>query len=416
MKNILAAAFGGLVTIVSCALAQEAPKDGKTPDGGWTERNSIIIETASEDAARTTGFTPSLTWTGETWGNVSNGKNLHGIACSLFTFGAEQDLSTAFGNESKHFGRIGISAFYYAQTNKGELDGFDSSQGCFSNIVAGDMARFFELYYANEFETEFGNFGFRIGQLAADEDFMGMDYSDTFLNSSFGAIPNVAPAQLFSQYNVATLGLVVYYSKGDFDATIGLYNGNLGEDVSSNNGFDYKNTFDSVALWYQFGYNYKIGDLDGRVMVGGNWHSDPSKANFDAVDADGFYSFYAGLQQVLVNDREGNPLFGAYFRIGWAPESDSSNQNFYADFGFNCFSLIPGRDDDVFAVGFSVVENERAQRETYASYEGALEITYKCQLTPAISLQPDLQIFVNPGNGDESGAAYIAGARMEVVF
>ena len=57
----------------------------------------------------------------------------------------------------------------------------------------------------NEFESKFGNFGFRIGQLAADEDFMRMDYSDVFLNSSFGAMPNVAPAQLFSQYNVATL-------------------------------------------------------------------------------------------------------------------------------------------------------------------------------------------------------------------
>ena len=84
-----------------------------------------------------------------------------------------------------------------------------------------------------------GNIGFRIGQLAADEDFMGMDYSDVFLNSSLGAIPNVAPAQMFSQYNVATLGIVVYYSYGNFDLTLGVYNGNVGADISSNNGFEY---------------------------------------------------------------------------------------------------------------------------------------------------------------------------------
>ena len=413
-KNTLATAFGGIAIIAACASAQEAPAEMESPGKNWAERDSLFIGALAEDISKSTGFAPSIVWTGEAWGNVSDGKNFRAIADSLLTFEVQQDLSAALGAEA--LGRIGISAFYYTQTNNGELAGFDSSQGCFSNIVAGDMARFFEIYYANEFESKFGNFGFRIGQLAADEDFMGMDYSDVFLNSSFGAMPNVAPAQLFSQYNVATLGLVVYYSAENFDATIGLYNGNLGEDIPSNNGFDYKNTFDSVALWYQFGYNYKIGGLDGRAMIGGNWHSNPQKANFDAIDASGFYSFYLGIQQALVNDCEGNALFGVYCRLGWVPESCASDQNFYADFGFNCFSPIPGRKGDILAVGFSVIENERSMRESYAHYEGALEITYKCQLTPAISVQPDFQIFLNPGNRNEFGAAYIAGARMEISF
>ena len=168
------------------------------------------------------------------------------------------------------------------------------------------MARVFEIYYANDFETKFGDIGFRIGQLAADEDFMGMDYSDVFLNSSLGAIPNVAPAQMFSQYNVATLGLVVYYSYENFDLTLGVYNGNVGADISSNNGFDYSNTFETIAFWYQLGYNYELGGLAGRVVFGGNYHSDPSKVNFDQIDAGSFYSFFVGVQQALVNDSEGN--------------------------------------------------------------------------------------------------------------
>lgn len=109
--------------------------------------------------------------------------------------------------------------------------------------MAGNMARVFEIYYANEIETKFGNFGLRIGQLAADEDFMGMDYSDVFLNSSLGAMPNVAPVQLFSQYNVATPGAVVYYKLENFSLMLGVYNGNVGADIPSNNGFDYSNTF-----------------------------------------------------------------------------------------------------------------------------------------------------------------------------
>lgn len=103
--------------------------------------------------------------------------------------------------------------------------------------------------------------------------------------------------------------------------------------------------------------------------------------------------------------------------MGIVPGSEVSDNNFYADFGFNLFSPIPGRTCDVFAAGFSVIENERGARDSgCAHYEGALEITYRCQLTPAISIQPDFQLFVNPNNRNESGAAYIVGVRAEVIF
>ena len=239
-----------------CASAQSAdnaaaaPAEKQAPES-WTQKESLILGDLTEKYAADSGFTPSVTWTGEAWGNVSRGSDTKSVFDSLVTLGFEQDIEAALG--VKNSGRIGVNAFYYTASNDGDL-GFTSTQSGFSNIVAGEMARVFEIYYANDFETKIGDIGFRIGQLAADEDFMGMDYSDVFLNSSLGAIPNVAPAQLFSQYNVATLGMVVYYAKDNFDATFGLYNGNVGADISSNNGFDYANTFDTIAFWYQFGY------------------------------------------------------------------------------------------------------------------------------------------------------------------
>ena len=417
MKNKMistAAALACAAISSPLAFAEEAGEN-KDAAQSWLERDSLFISQATESLSKKTGFTPALSWTGEVWSNVSSGSDTHTMFDSLFTLELEQDLSVLAGKEG--FGRIGASAFYYAQTSKDNaLGGLDSSQGCWSNIVGGDMLRVFEIFYANEFEGDAGSFSLRVGQLAADEDFMGMDYSDVFLNSSFGAMPNIAPAQLFSQYNVATLGLVVGYAKDNLDVLAGVYNGNVGADISSNNGFDYAGTFETVAVWYQIGYNYAIGDLDGRVMVGGNWHSDPSRVNFDQIDAHSFYSFYAGVQQALVNDSEGNAKFGVYARVGVVPESKHSDQNFYADFGFNWFSPLPGREDDVFAAGFSVIENEGDSRYVggYSHYEGALEITYKCQLTPAIAIQPDFQLFTNP-NGTK-GAAYVVGARAQVVF
>ena len=143
-------------------------------------------------------------------------------------------------------------------------------------------------------------------------------------------------------------------------------------------------------------------------MFGGNWHSDPSNVNFDKIDAGSFYSFYFGIQQDLVLDSDGNRLFGVFARLEIVPQANASDQNFYGDFGFNWFGPIPGREDDIFAAAFSVIENERGARKSYSHYEGTLEITYQCRLTPAIVLQPDMQIFMNPGNG-ASGAAYVVG-------
>ena len=410
IATVLTGAICSVAMLITSAFGQDA-KQGESSK--WYERDSLFLASITESITEKTGFVPYAIWTGEVWGDVSNGSNIGNMVDSLFTLGFEQDLSVAVNGNG--LGRIGVSAFYYTQSHDGALGDLDSSQGCWSNIVAGDMARVFEIYYANEFETKFGDIGLRIGQLAADEDFMGMDYADTFLNSSFGALPNVAPAQLFSQYNVATLGMVVYYSYEDFDAMLGIYNGNIGQDVSSNNGFEYSNTFDTVALWYQLGYNYQIGDLNGRVIFGGNYHSSPDKINFDQIDANNFYSFYFGIQQALVNDAEGNAKFGVFARVGVVPESKASDQNFYADFGFNWFAPIPNRKDDVFAIGVSVVENERGARSEYAHYEGTVEATYRFQITPAISFQPDMQIYLNP-NKDVSGSAYIVGARLEVIF
>ncbi len=399
---------------LSFAFAEDNAQKLEKDEMRWYERDSLFLASATQNFSEETGFTPFVTWTGEAWGNFANSSNIRGIFDSLFTFGFEQDFSAITGK--KGWGRFGISTFYYTQSGNGSVGDFDSSQGCFSNILSGEIFRVFEFYYINELETSVGNFAIRVGQLAADEDFMGMDYSDIFLNSSYGAIPNVAPANMFSQYNVATLGFVAYYAYENIDAMFGFYDGNISDDTIYNNGFDYTDCFGNIALFYQIGFNYALSELEGRVIVGGNYHSGNSKIKFDKSNFSDFYSFYLGVQQALINDSDGNVVIGLFMRAGFVPDKRSSDQNFYADFGFNWFSPIPNRANDVFAVGFSIVENERNARQDYAHYESALEVTYKCQLTPTISVQPDMQIFFNPKSRNESGAAYILGARMEVIF
>jgi len=409
----------------SLSFAQESQpnlaeaKEANTHDC-WTERESLFLESLIEENLPDSGFTPTLSWAGEQWTNVSGGLKRGTTWDSLLTFGFEQDLGKLAKVDG--LGRIGMTAFHY--TGSGDFSGeYVGSMSDPSNIFSGEMVRVFEIYYANEFETSIGTFSTRIGQLAADEDFMGIDYADIFLNSSLGAIPVNAGTGLysgvnaFSQYSLATLGLTVGYEVDDFDFMLGIYNGNAGDDLSKNHGFNYD--FEGVAVWYQIGYNYELFGRNGRVQFGGNYNSAKFE-NFATGDTGrNFYSFYLGIQQDILVDDEKNPILGAFCRLAWAPDSDISAFTKYVDFGFNWFGPIPCRGDDVFAVAVSILEAGKAfsNAEGIDRNETMVEATYKLQLTKAISLQPVMQVYLNPRNSfDEKETAFVVGTRLEVNF
>ncbi len=416
MKNkTIVSAISTLTIIASGVLAQEAEKKQET----WTDRDSLFIAPAMEQIAPDSGFTPSLSWIGEAWDNVSGGSKTGSVYDSLFTLGLEQDLSK-LGKADSKWGSLGITAFWYAQSKR-----LDDWQGRYvgnagqtaSNIFSSDMVRVFEIYYKNEFETEYGTFGFRVGQLAADEDFMGMDYSDLFLNANLGAIPTNACMELtdgsfaFSQYSLATLGATVYWSNDKLDAIVGFYNGNAGKDSVDNHGFDYN--LHDIAVWYQVGMNYKLLGLNGRVQFGGNYHSGDFENKYDGSLVSDFYSFYIGVQQDLIADSEGNAILGGFVRMAYTPKEEISGCDKYIDCGLNWFGPLPNRKDDILGVVFSAMKIGEDNYE----YDNLIELTYRAQLTPAIAIQPVFQTYLNAK--DETGdtnVAYVVGVRAEVNF
>ena len=418
----IAAVCAASITALS-AFAQEAAKEEAEQPQSWTERESLVLESLVEQIAPDSGFTPILNWTGETWSCLSGGMKHGTMFDSLLTFGFEQDLSKI----ADHAGTIGISAFWYRQSSDFS-EKYHPAMSAASNIFSSDMVRVFEIYYANGFETSAGSFSFRIGQLAADEDFMGLDYADLFLNSSFGAIPVNADLALangslaFSQYSLATFGAVAQYAYEDFSVKLGIYNGDAGVDGSSNHGFDYK--LRDIAFWYAIGYNYAIGGLGGNVVFGGNLHTGDFVNLRDGGTESNFYSFYLAIQQDLLVDGEGNPILGAFCRLAYTPSNKIAAYSKYIDAGLNWFAPLPGRDDDILGFGVSAVQTTSSARnaaaewgERLGKYETCLELTYKCQLTKAISVQPDLQMYFYPESrsGDRK-TSLVLGARAEVNF
>jgi porin len=113
-----------------------------------------------------------------------------------------------------------------------------------------------------------------------------------------------------------------------------------------------------------------------------------------------------------------NKGLGVFTHIGFSPET-SSFMNFYIDGGLTYKGLIPTRDNDVLgvAVAYGHLNNNPQDNEESSNpgYEIVFEATYQMELTPWLSLQPDLQYVVHP-SGTDIPNALVLGARATVSF
>ena len=142
---------------------------------------------------------------------------------------------------------------------------------------------------------------------------------------------------------------------------------------------------------------------------------DYGSGNFDR----NFYSFYIGLQQDFISDSGGKAVLGGFVRAAWAPDENISAYTKYLDCGLNWFSPIPARDDDVFAVGYSIMElgSGMCKSEWLGRYDSICGATYRMRLTGAVFLLPCFQIYFNLRDAEgNTRATYVAGARVEVNF
>jgi len=124
-------------------------------------------------------------------------------------------------------------------------------------------------------------------------------------------------------------------------------------------------------------------------------------------------------QQIYTQDKQAVSIF---VRGANAP----SNTNFvdwYVDGGFNFTGFVPGRDSDVagLAVARSHIssaysDSQVAQGNPPSTAETVIEATYKVQLNPWWTLQPDFQYIVTPSGVEGSHNATVLGLRTIVAF
>lgn len=445
------AAIGGL------ALSSLAPNmvRAQTPP---TEPKSIWEQdtlTGDWGGARTWlsdhGITFSLSETDEVFGNVSGGVHQGAIFEGLTKMGLGIDLDRLAGWQGA---TLNISALQIH--GRGLSDDNVHNLLTVSNIEAPRGTRLDDFYLE---QTLFGDrLNIRIGQFAADEEFLTSDVAATFLNSTFGwpgifgnDLPNGGPA-----YPFATPGLRVRVSGNDkASVQAAIFSGNsLG--ANGNPGgihFPIDGVFAIIEGSYStmpgkgdpgLGGNFKFGGWynslqfdDLHIDNAGQSLASPASSGIPATHT-GDYGLYLSVDHQLyrVKGADGGGLSG-FTRVAMTPQQDRNTIYAYVDTGLTWKGTFPTRDNDIVGVAFAWANVSHALRSLdmdtnfytgvnapIRSSEMVLEITYQAPITPWLTLQPDFQYVVHPGGNvpqpdDPTHAvrnAAIFGLRTSVTF
>ncbi|MFP4053541.1 MAG: carbohydrate porin [Phycisphaerae bacterium] len=154
---------------------------------------------------------------------------------------------------------------------------------------------------------------------------------------------------------------------------------------------------------------YRVGMwLDGRSKD--KWNQPGSQKRDDV-------GFYVTVDQALYKenaDPEDDQGLGLFARYGFAHDDVNEIECFYS-VGGQYKGLLPGRDEDVWGVGFASAKLVNAAGFD-KDHESALETYYRIQLTPWMTVSPSFQYIWNPGGVDGVGNAAVVGIRCQITF
>lgn len=307
-----------------------------------------------------------------------------------------------------------------------------------SNIEALPSVRLFTAWYQQNFMDD--KVSLRVGQIAADDEFLISPTASNLINSTFGYATILAANQFQGGpvYPLATPGARLQLKPTDQITILtavfaGAPAGENCMDLPQRcnpNGLLFP--LNGGTLWMaeaQYGINqekdskgmpavYKLGgwyatksfpDLHFGLTTAGVPVSLASPLSAMPLLRQGNWGVYGVADQMVWRAQKGPQSVNVFLRAGASP-ADRDLVQAYVDGGFGFKALLPGRDDDVLTVGFaySQISSEAAalDRDTQAllgtffpirDREIVIEADYSMQIAPWWTFQADVQEIIHPG-------------------
>ncbi len=439
---------------------QAGVKPGEeTAKGFWDRANLFGDLGGLRTRLADRGITFGLTETSEVFGNATGGVRRGVIYEGLTQFGVGLDTEKAFGLVGGTFNATGFQIHGRGLS----MNNLGNNLNTVSSLEAPRGTLLFELWYEQVLLDR--KLAIRVGQLAADQEFMISQYAGLFINHTFGwsTFPSTDLPSGGPSYPLATPGVrVKYVARDDLTLLGAVFNGDpagpgrgLPQDRDpSGTAFRLRDGVFVIAELqyainqedgatglpgtYKFGAWYNSQNFaDQRRTASGASLADPADVAAIGRNRRGNWSLYA-IGDQLVWRRAGAKDGGAgvFVRVMGAP-GDRNLVNFYLDAGVTYKGAIEGRDSDTLGLGvaYARISDTASKLDSDTArfaggfypirrHETVLELTYQAQIAPWWQVQPTAQYVFNPNGGVPNpqnpakrlGGAAVFGLRTTVTF
>ncbi len=268
-----------------------------------------------------------------------------------------------------------------------------------SNIEAGDYTGLYEYWYSQTF----GNLTVLFGQHDLNSEFAGTKYGGTFINSSFGIIPNISLNIPVSIYPVAAPCIMLKYTTPKFELKYAIYDGdpgnfetnryNLTWSISSKQGF-----FSISELQFNNLVNNRVSGIYrlGTYCHTGSFHNYANQAK----PTTGNYGVYIIADQALFSKSLHSGRGLCFFvQTGITPKN-INRVYYYFGGGLRYHGILPNRFYDEIGLAFAHISLSNPylnNNPTSLKTETTVELTYNFKFNQRYSIQPNMQYIINPG-------------------
>jgi porin len=446
------------LTLLAAIFAAPAHADGPAPMPAtdlW-QRDKL---TGDWNGARTAlsdrGFDITINYIGETFAMVSGGFRQGVDYEHRFELSIDTDLDKLLGWK----GAVAHTTYYQiGQANGTPAASYVGSIADPSNIEAVPATRLFTAWFQQSFLD--GRVSLRLGQIAADDEFLISPTASTLINSSFGYAALLAADQFQGGpvYPLATPGIRLALKPTDSMTILSaVFSGapagaGCMELPQQCNHYGTTFSLSGGALWMeelQYGINegkdakglpgvYKLGgwyattsfpDVRFGLSAMGVPVSLASPSSAFPLMHQGNWGIYGVVDQMIWRAQKGPQALNAFFRAGASP-NDRNLVAAYIDGGLGLKAPLPGRDDDLLTLGmaYSKISPDASALDLDTQFfsggsfpvrdhEIVIELDYSLQLAPWWNIQAALQQIIHPGGNAPNplnGAQAIPDAFMLV--
>jgi porin len=351
------------------------------------------------------GINLQFIYTFETFSNVRGGASTEDATKPYGNF----DMLLTLDSEKLGLWKGG-TLFLQGENLAGDSTGIEAAVGFpfnpVSNMNAPSFTTLIGYYYAQVLGE--GLVTLKAGKLYASADFISSNITGQFINNGLNPPPNIP----MSNFPNSVLGFVGNLSPASWFSLAGGVYGGTPNGLSFGDGGLFQGNIFSII---QPAFKHSFGNYAGNYRFGGWLLTQDTPAISSTLNPrvfpDNYGAYFLFDQQIYKEhpDQDQGPGLTAFIQLSWAP-ADRNQVNLSVAGGLMYTGLIPGRTND--NLGFSI--NNAHATPQGLTHETVLEGFYQVILTPWLTIQPDIQYFINPrGNGRD---ALAIGIRNTVAF